>query len=247
MKCHILSVNNKTSFFYQLCGEILGHVSSTTYLGIQISNDLQWSTHVKDLCSKASSKLGFIRRNLQHCPLTTRKNAYLALVRSVMEYGAAIWDPHVKGDIEMLEKVQHRATRFIQRDYRSRDHGCVTRWKRQLQLAPLQDRRREIRLTLFFKIIQGLTPGLQIENHLTPISNDKRKVRAKQFDDYVSANPMDKYNQNNNNCFKIPPAKPDYSHSFFIRTAQEWNSLDQETVTAASINAFRARLRRSSN
>ena len=94
-KCHILSVKNKTSFFYQLCGEILKNVSSTTYLGLNISNDLKWSTHVRDLCSKASSRLGFIRRNLQHCPLTTRKNAYLALVRSVMEYGAAIWDPHL--------------------------------------------------------------------------------------------------------------------------------------------------------
>ena len=99
-KCHILSVKNKTSFYYQLCGEILKTVSNTTYLGINISNDLKWATHIKEICSKASSRLGFIRRNLQHCPLTTRKNAYLALVRSSLEYGAAIWDPHYKNDID---------------------------------------------------------------------------------------------------------------------------------------------------
>ena len=81
-KCHILSVKNKTSFFYQLCGEILKTVNNTTYLGINISNDLKWATHIKDICSKASSRLGLIRRNLQHCPLTSRKNACLALVRS---------------------------------------------------------------------------------------------------------------------------------------------------------------------
>ena len=41
-----------------------------------------------------------------------------------------------------------------------------------------------------------------------------------------------------------PQAKVELENSFFIRTAKEWNSLDQETVHAASINAFRAKLRR---
>ena len=95
--------------YYQLCGEILKTVNNTTYLGINISNDLKWATHIKDICSKASSRLGFIRRNLQHCPLTTRKNAYLALVRSSLEYGAAIWDPYFKSDIDMIDKIQSRA------------------------------------------------------------------------------------------------------------------------------------------
>ena len=235
----------QNSFFYQLCGEILKNVSSTTYLGLNISNDLKWSTHVRDLCSKASSRLGFIRRNLQHCPLTTRKNAYLALVRSVMEYGAAIWDPYLKTDIDRLEKIQNRAIRFIQRDYHSRNHGCVDRMRTHLELQTLQERRREIRLTLFFKITQGLTPAIQIQNHLTPLENDKRKIRARQFENFVTSNPIDKYNQNNNNCFRIPNTrKPECRNSFFLKTAQEWNSLDKETVTAASINAFRAKLRR---
>ena len=243
-KCHVMSVKNKTSFFYQLCGEILKNVDNTTYLGLNISNDLKWATHIKEICSKASSKLGFIRRNLQHCPLTTRKNAYLALVRSSLEYGAAIWDPHYKIDIDRVEKIQSRAIRFIKRDYHSRDHGCVERMRHDLQLESLQDRRRNIRLSLFYKVVHGLTPAIQIKDHLTPVNNNKRQIKAKQFNDFISNNPVDKYNQNNNRCFKIPQAKVEYEHSFFIRTAKEWNSLNQETVDAASINAFRAKLRR---
>lgn len=57
----------------------------------------------------------------------------------------------------------------------------------------------------------------------------------------------DKINQTcNNTCIKIPPSKTEYEHSCFIRTAHEWNSLDQETVTPASmspIDAFMTRLR----
>ena len=222
----------------------LKNADNTTYLGLNISNDLKWATHIKDICSKASSRLGFIRRNLQHCPLTTRKNAYLALVRSSLEYGAAIWDPHFKTDIDRVEKIQSRAIRFIKRDYRSRDHGCVERMRQELQLETLQDRRRNIRLSLFYKIAQGLTPAINITDHLTPVNNNKRQIKAKQFQDCISNNPVDKYNQNNDRCFKIPQSKMEYENSFFIRTAKEWNNLNQETVDAASINAFRAKLRR---
>jgi hypothetical protein len=48
--------------------------------------------------------LGFLRRNLQHCPRECRKIAYIALVRSIMEYGAIIWDPYNKNDINKLEQ-----------------------------------------------------------------------------------------------------------------------------------------------
>ena len=116
--------------------------------------------------------------------------------------------------------------------------------RHDLQLESLQDRRRNIRLSLFYKVVHGLTPAIQIKDHLTPVNNNKRQIKAKQFNDFISNNPVDKYNQNNNRCFKIPQAKVEYEHSFFIRTAKEWNSLNQETVDAASINAFRAKLRR---
>ena len=149
-----------------------------------------------------------------------------------------------KNDIDRIEKIQSRAIRFIQRDYHSRDHGCVERMRHQLQLDTLQNRRREIRLTLFFKIAQGLTPAIQLNNHLEPVEKNKRQIRAKQFDNCISNNPVQKYNQNNNKCFRIPQSKIELENSFFMRTAKEWNNLAQETVDATSIDAFRARLRR---
>ena len=49
----------------------------------------------------------------------------IPMAGSSLDYGAAIWDPYFKSDIDMIEKIQSRAMRFIQRDYHSRDHGCV--------------------------------------------------------------------------------------------------------------------------
>jgi hypothetical protein len=38
-----------------------------------------------------------------------------------MEYGATIWNPYFKGDIDKLERRQNRAIRFAKKDYKSRE------------------------------------------------------------------------------------------------------------------------------
>ena len=43
---------------------------------------------------------------------------YLALVRSVLEYNAVVWDPHQQRDINKLEYVQCHTTRFVKQDCR---------------------------------------------------------------------------------------------------------------------------------
>ena len=121
-KCYILSIRNTSSHFYQLNNTILKEVPANPYLGVMISNDLKWNVHINNICNKASSTLGFVRRNIQNCPIQTRRAAYLTLVRSQLEYAAAVWDPYTSKEME----TKKRAARFIIRDYKSRETGCVT-------------------------------------------------------------------------------------------------------------------------
>jgi len=39
------------------------------------------------------------------------------MVRPLMEYATAVWDPHHVGDTKELEKVQRRAVRWALNDY----------------------------------------------------------------------------------------------------------------------------------
>jgi hypothetical protein len=59
-----------------------------------------------------------------------------------MEYGATIWNPYLKGDIDKLGKIQNRAIRFFERDYRSREMGCRTKMRKELELETLEERRK---------------------------------------------------------------------------------------------------------
>ena len=77
---------------------------------------------------KASSSLGFLRRTLKYFSEDCKRLAYIDLVRvrSMLEYGAVVWDPYQIRDIITFEKVQRQAARFIKDDYKSTFEGCVT-------------------------------------------------------------------------------------------------------------------------
>ena len=91
-KCYIMS------YFYQLDQHILEQVKTNPYLGLNISDDLKRSSHISKITSKTSSILGFLRRNLRQCHQECKKLAYLAMVRSTLEYGCLIWDPYINKD-----------------------------------------------------------------------------------------------------------------------------------------------------
>ena len=82
------------------------HVQSAKYLGITITDNMDWGQHVSEISSNATKTLGFHRRNLAFAPRSTKKVAYKTLVRPQLEYAAPIWSPHSKLQINQIEKVQ---------------------------------------------------------------------------------------------------------------------------------------------
>ena len=58
-----------------------------------------------DTISKAYQKLGFLCRNLRGSPYKLKEIAYLALVRSSLEYWGAIWDPSGKEEVDSLKVI----------------------------------------------------------------------------------------------------------------------------------------------
>ena len=181
-KCYILSINKKSNKFYSLDNHILEEVQDNPYLGLQISNDLKWSMHINNISKKANAILGCLRRNLRNVSETYRKTAYISLVRSTMEYGATIWNPYLKGDIDKLERIQNRGIRFIKKDYRSRGPGSITTMKRQLELEALEERRHSLRLILLYKVVEGLVPALPTADFIT-IAKPKRNIKTKVYKD----------------------------------------------------------------
>ena len=85
---------------------MLETVSEAKYLGVTLTHELSWSTHVNLVATKANRTLGFLRHNLRKCPVILKETAYISMVRSALEYASPIWDPYLHRDCDQLERVQ---------------------------------------------------------------------------------------------------------------------------------------------
>ena len=111
VKCNMMQLTrkhlNKIQAFYTLEGACLENVENIKYLGVTITNDLKWNTHISNICTKANRTLGFLRRALFSCPQNVKEAAYKGMVRPILEYGSSVWGPHTGKLHEELEKVQN--------------------------------------------------------------------------------------------------------------------------------------------
>ena len=110
-KCAVLRYTHSLSPIqhnYTLSGHEIASKECFIYLGVEIDNNLKWSSHIQTISNKSTKVLNFIKRNLYNCPADTKRTAYLTLVRPIMEYATPVWDPYYNVDTYMLEKVQRR-------------------------------------------------------------------------------------------------------------------------------------------
>ena len=218
-KCQVIHVT--TSRYplrtdYVLHGQVLETTTSARYLGVDISDNLNWSDHINRVTSKASSSLGFIRRNIPTRHQQLRSAAYKAVVRPQLEYAASVLDPHTVTHINQIERVQRRAARWVMSDFRRT--SSVTTMLNTLGWRNLAQRRADSRLVLMYKIVHGLVAIPQ-----TQLVRPSRVSR--------SSHPF---------YFRqIQTTKNIYKYSFFPLTIVQWNKLPSSVVSLPSVDQFK--------
>ena len=70
---------------HRLHGVIMEAVTCATYLGVDISSNLSWGSHIDRITGTANKTLGFIKRNIRTKMSGVREAAYTTLVRPQLE------------------------------------------------------------------------------------------------------------------------------------------------------------------
>ena len=84
-KCNIMRVSwtrDPKLFNYSMTGQVLEEVMDAKYLGVTLSNDLEWSKHIATMTNNANSKPSFLCRNLKGCLDKLKQTAYFSLIHS---------------------------------------------------------------------------------------------------------------------------------------------------------------------
>ena len=226
-KCHSMRVTRhpppkQIVYGYTLHNQVLENVSSAKYLGVKITDDLEWGQHINEITSKATKTLGFLRRNLTFAPKETKAAAYKTLVRPKLEYAAPVWMAYHQVDINRIEKVQRTAARWTCRRWRNQSH--VGEMLEELQWPDLQERRQQVSLSLFYKIHHNLAV-VDKNRYLSELGGGSRRTRSHPFQ------------------YHRPVAYTDgFKNSFFPRTIVAWNGLTTEAVSSETVDGFKAKI-----
>ena len=180
---------------------------------------MDFNRHVLEIVKKANRTLGCIRRTIKYKDREIILPLYKANVRSRLEYGSAVWNPHQVQQLQRIERVQRRATKMVNGisnlDYESR--------LRELKLPSLQYRRRRADMHQVFKIINKLErvdPGVFFQ------LNAQNKVTR----------------GHSSRIYKPKPRLNIRKNSFSVRVVNDWNSLPQHLIDSGSLDEFKAGL-----
>jgi len=106
-------VVNRPDTSYTLYNIAIPVVQNMRDLGVVLSNDLTFSTHVSTIVSRASSKIGLMYRAFSSRSLNFMISFFKTHVRPILEYNCEVWSPYFIQDIDRLENVQRRFSKRI--------------------------------------------------------------------------------------------------------------------------------------
>lgn len=221
-KCKTMRISRRFNpteiFMYKIEGRHLEATKSYKYLGVHITHNLSWETHVNYIVNNANRTLGYLRRNFSSAPSDLKSVLYKTLIRPKLEYACAVWDPGHDYLTNALESAQNRSARFILANY-SRT-SSVTSMKLTLNLPSLSLRRKIARLNLFHKIY-----------HFNPILKNELLSNPS----YISQRTDHPYK------VSVPQCRTNqFFHSFIPKTSNEWNHLPTSIATIIDARAFRS-------
>ena len=128
-------------FSYSLHGGSVQKSELVRYLGVVVTEDFKMSRRCLTASSKANRMLGYIRKSITSKSKEIILPLYRGLVRPHLEYAVQFWSPFLKKDIELLDRVQHRATKMIH-GFSGMDYGDRLG---ALNMYSLEDRRTKRR------------------------------------------------------------------------------------------------------
>ena len=226
-KCSYLRVsssnnNDPKNVYY------LHHVNSKTLveidntdnvkdLGVIVDETLKFEKQISERIKKANSVLSSIKRTIRYMDQSVFTMLYKSIVRPILEFCGAVWNPHLVKQIKSIESVQRRATKLVpiikHLSYKDRLTA--------LKLPTLEYRRKRGDMILTYKILKNhvdTNPSLFFK------MNNCSRTRGHELKLFKSRS-----------CLDVR------KYVFSNRIVEDWNKLQNNVIQSPSVKEFEKR------
>ena len=178
-------------------------VSSFKYLGVYLSEDLTWNTHIQHKTTKARKHASLIfRRFYVHSNPQCLKQLYMSFVWPHLEYAVPVWSPISPTKLPLLKNAQKFVLRMCHKAWREQYTLLLDRFG----LQSLADRRKLLDICYLYRLITG-----KFMFNDAPLEPRDPDPRLRSFNPHQLCQP-----------FAITSA---FKNSYFSRAISYWNLL----------------------
>ena len=199
-------------------------VETHKHLGVYFSTDCTWHKHIDYIKEKAWGRINVMRKLKFKLDRKSLEIIYMVFIRPLLEYADVIWDNCTLYEKQELDKIQNEAARIVTGTTKLISLDCL---HNEVKWESLEKRRRNHKLTLFYKMYTNLTPSYLSD--LVP----------------QTVSSVSRYNLRNSHALQTVDARfNNYYYSFLPSTVREWNNLPSDVTQSESIAAFKHNLNR---
>ena len=203
---------------------LIKEVSSHKHLGVHLSSDCTWQSHIERIKEKAWQRLNVMGRLKFILDMKSLEIIYTSFIRPVLEYGDTIWDNYTLYEKRELDKIQNEAARIATG---ATAVVSIQALYDEVGWETLQTRRTNHKLSLFFKMPHDLAPTY-LNNRVPPSVSETSRYAVRNADDYIT----------------IQCKTQHHYPSFLPSVIRDWNNLPQQANQINSLVFFKAYLTR---